>query len=313
MRRRAVPAIGLDGAVVAITGGGRGIGLAAARAFAARGARVFIGDIDRETAEMAAAEMAAGDAAGDAIGDVAGERTSDPVGDEAGAATGYIRAIGLDVTSRESFNAFIGEIEQAAGRVDVLVNNAGIMPAGRLLDESDAVSRAVIDINLLGPVFGMKAVLPGMLRRGSGHIVNVASMAGKVHVPGLATYVASKHAVVGLSDAVRDELFGMGVTITTVMPTAVKTQLVAGLPIGGLFAVTPERVADVIVRSVTKRPAEVAVPRWFAGYSLLKALTPRWLMRRGRRALGAWRLMDQIDADRRGDYQARIERDGGTG
>jgi hypothetical protein len=99
------------------------------------------------------------------------------------------------------------------------------------------------------------------------------------------------------------------VTLTTVLPTAVKTELVSGLPIGGLFAVAPERVADAIVASVARRPAEVAVPRWFAGYPLLKAVIPWPLMRRGRRLAGAWRLMNQIDAEGRRDYDARIDRD----
>lgn len=277
------PAIELNGAVVAVTGGARGIGLATAKAFAQRGSRVFIGDIDLETAAAAAA-----------------------------AVDGSADAIRLDVTSRESFGDFVTAIEGDAGGIDVLVNNAGIMPAGRFLDQSDGVIEAQIGINLLGPLNGMKAVLPGMVKRGRGHVVNVASMLGKAHAPGLAVYVATKHAVVGLTDCVRDELDDTGVTFTTVLPTAVKTELVSGLPIGGLFAVTPERVADAIVRSVDRRTEEVAVPRWMGGYSLLKAVTPRPLMHRGRRAIGAWRLMDEIDDESRREYQERIERGAGS-
>jgi short-subunit dehydrogenase len=271
--------IDLRSAIVAITGGGRGIGQATAQAFAARGARVYLGDIDLDAARRAAAE----------IGEVA-------------------TAFPLDVTSRESFDAFVAEILRDGGWIDILVNNAGIMPTGRFLEESDAISRKQVEINLMGPIHGIKAALPGMLEQGSGHIVNVASMLGKVHAPGLATYVATKHAVVGLSDSVRDELDGTGVTLTTILPTAVKTDLVAGLPIDGLFAVTPERVAAAIVASVEHRRAEVTVPRWMAGYSLAKAITPGVVMRSARRVLGAGRLMGSIDDGSREGYNARIEK-----
>ncbi|MBI4898440.1 MAG: SDR family oxidoreductase [Actinobacteria bacterium] len=270
--------IDLQDASIAITGGGRGIGLSTARAFAERGAKVYLGDIDVEAAQRAAASI--------------GEPAT---------------ALPLDVTDRESVDSFVAAILHDADRIDVLVNNAGIMPTGRFLDESDALSHKQVEINLMGPIHGMKAVLPGMIDQGRGHIVNVASMLGKVHAPGLATYVATKHAIVGLSDCVRDELDGTGVTLTTILPTAVKTELVAGLPIGGLFAVPPERVAEAIVASVGHRRAEVAVPRWMAGYSLVKAVTPGAAMRSARRRLGAGRLMDPVDGESRRQYQTRIE------
>ena len=96
-----------------------------------------------------------------------------------------------------------------------------------------------------------------MVERGRGHVVNVASMAGKLHVPGLAVYAASKYAVVGLSAAVRDELAGTGVTVTTVLPTAVRTELTAGIPLRGLLAVEPD---DVAPRS--SAAARDGPPRW---------------------------------------------------
>src|SRR5438046_1860036 len=149
----------LSGRVVAITGGARGIGLATARALRAAGARVAIGDIDRDGAITAADGLGPG-----------------------------VLAAGLDVTDRESFADFLALVERELGPLDVLVNNAGIMPIGPMVDESDDVARRVFEVNVLGCLTGMKLALPGMLRRGRGHIVNVASAAGKSPVPGGASY-----------------------------------------------------------------------------------------------------------------------------
>jgi short-subunit dehydrogenase len=269
--------VALDGATVAITGSGRGIGAATARAFAARGARVVLGDLDMEAAERVAGEIG-----------------------------GATSALPLDVTSRASFAAFAS----AAGTVDVLVNNAGVMPAGRFLDEDDGVSATTIDVNLWGPLHGMRAFAPGMVDRGRGHIVNVASMAGKLHVPGLAVYVASKHAVVGLSAAVRDELAGTGVTVTTVLPTAVRTELSSGIPLRGLLAVEPEDVARAIVRSCARPRAEVPVPRLMAGYPLVAATLGRRGMGLVRRGLGSDRVLTSVDAATRAPYEARVAAQG---
>lgn len=279
MSNSKIPSINLSGAIVAITGGARGIGLAAARDFAARGAKVVIGDLDGDATAKAASELGNG-----------------ALGAE------------LDVTHRDSFEAFIEFVEREAGPIDVFVNNAGIMPAGRFLDERDATSDAQIDVNVRGPILGMKLVLPSMIARGRGHIVNVASMAGKAHIPGLAVYNATKFAVVGLSESVRDEIEGTGVTITTVMPNAVKTELTMGLPTERIGVLSPEDVSKAIVDSVEHRRPEVAVPRWFNLYTLVNAILPRAVMRRLRKLLGAYRLLDENKIDRatRDQYDARI-------
>ena len=191
--------IDLSRAVVAITGGGRGIGAATARAFADRGAIVAIGDLDAGAALTVAEEIGA-------------------------------RAFALDVGDRESFAAFVEAAENSCGPIDVLVNNAGIMPVGRFLDERDDTAAAIFAVNVHGPILGMKLVLPGMIERRRGHVVNVASYAGKFEIPGLATYCASKHAVVGLTGTVNRELAGTGVTLTAVLPAAVDTELSSGIP-----------------------------------------------------------------------------------
>ena len=167
----------LAGKVVAITGGARGIGRATAAALIAQGARVAIGDIDAPLAEQTASELGSG-----------------TVG------------LPLDVTNRESFDGFLTEVENRLGPLDVVINNAGIMPIGPFVDETDATAQRMVDINLHGVIYGSKLALERFMPRGRGHLVNIASVAGKGGFPGGATYCATKHAVVGLSEAIRAEV-----------------------------------------------------------------------------------------------------------
>ena len=103
------------------------------------------------------------------------------------------------------------------------------MPIGPFTGEDDATARRMIDINLHGVIYGMKLVLPGMRERGRGHVVNLASQAGKAGLPGGATYCATKHAVIGLSEAVRAELRDTEIEVSVVMPAVVNTELGSGL------------------------------------------------------------------------------------
>lgn len=271
--------IDLAGAAVAITGAARGIGLATAKAFIAKGATVYIGDLDGALAKSAAAEL----------GCVGG---------------------GLDVRSRESFAEFLAGIDEP---LEVLVNNAGIMPAGRFIEESDAVTDAIVDVNLNGVLRGTKLALPGMIARGSGHIVNVASYLGKVPAAGLATYCATKHAVVGFSESLRDEVAGTGVTVTVVLPSAVRTDLVSGVKLGGLLpTVDPEDIAEAIVESCASRPAVVAVPAWMRTYEAAAALAPDKVLGAIRGRLTRDRVLKSLDTKARADYDERIRRDAGS-
>jgi NADP-dependent 3-hydroxy acid dehydrogenase YdfG len=275
------PTIDLSRATVAITGAGRGIGRAAAELFAAHGATVCLGDLDGESAALAAGEI--------------------------GAAAHPFQ---VDVRSLRSFEEFVSSVEATVGPIDVLVNNAGVMPAGRFLDESEATTATVLAVNVAGPANGMRLVLPGMIARGRGHIVNVASMLGKTELPGVATYTASKHAVVGLTAAVRSELGGTGVTLTTVLPSVVNTELSSGIPLPSLLAriarVEPHDVARAIVDSCDRRPKEVAVPRWMALYPVLRPLIPDRIERLARALIRDDRALTSMDPAQRAAYEDRV-------
>lgn len=268
--------IELDGAAVAITGGARGIGLATAKAFASNGSRVFIGDLDADLAAAAATEIGG-------------------------------HGVGLDVRSRDSFAAFLGSIDAAGAPLTVLVNNAGIMPAGRFADEDDAITDAILDINTRGVLIGTKLALPGMLARGIGHVVNVSSYLGKVPAAGLATYCASKHAVVGFSEALRDELAGSGVTVSVVLPCAVRTELTAGVKLGGVLpTVDPEDIANAVVAACKHRRAVVAVPGWMRVYETTAATVPDRLVAAVRGRLTRKRVLRTLDTDARSGYESRV-------
>jgi short-subunit dehydrogenase len=149
--------------------------------------------------------------------------------------------------------------------------------------------------------------MPHMIERGRGHVVNVASMAGKLVVPGLAVYNASKFAAVGLSAAVREEYRSTGVSVSAVLPSAVRTRLASGVPLGhGLPTVDASDVARAIVGSVRSRRAEVTVPRYLAGWDLVNAVVPEPVMRLGRRLIGDRRALTSVQDDVRAAYEETI-------
>ena len=273
------PKINLDGALVAITGGARGIGLATARAFVAKGARVAIGDLDAELAEKAATELGAG-----------------------------VTAHRLDVTDKASFAAFVAAAEEAHGRpLDVLVNNAGIMPNGAFLEGSERIDRMQFDVNVHGTIHGLRIVLPGMIERGRGHVVNVASLAGKFPLKGLAVYNASKFAAVGLTAAVRLETADSGVSVTAVLPSAVRTELSSGIDLGVLPTVDPEDIADAIVASVKSRAAEIAVPSYVGFATKAVPFVPERVFQVARKLVHDDAAINRVDDEVRRRYLDRVE------
>ncbi len=272
--RRPVAPIDLEGAVVAVTGGAHGIGLETAKHFADLGAVVCIGDLDFDAAKRASVGL--------------GPRA---------------RAFALDVSKRASFTRFVSEIEREVGPIEVLVNNAGIMPTGRFLEEDDDAHEAAFGVNTFGVSVGMKLVLPRMIERGRGHVVNIASLAGKMPVPWMATYAASKHAVVGLTDAVRAEIEGSGVTMTTVMPGAVDTRLAGGIDKKGIFTQKPQDIARAVVRSVATRKTHVTVPSILAPAGEVFAMLPHKARSLIFRVFGADRLLAKTAVEARRSYE----------
>lgn len=267
----------LAGLTVAITGGARGIGAATAERLARAGAVVVIGDRDLALAEETARRL--------------------------GVRAREVRALLLDVTSTDSWLAFV----DAAGPLDVLVNNAGIMPLGGVLKETDEMTRHIFEVNTFGVIRGTKAVAPGMVDRGRGHIVNVASAVGRVAAAGGATYSASKHAVVGFTEATRQELAPHGIDVSMVLPAIVRTELSAGVPdTRGVPPVTPEQVAEVIVDTIRKPVAEAWVPRWAQSVTKVTMALPRRVQEGMTRAFGADKVLADVDDAARSAYEERV-------
>jgi short-subunit dehydrogenase len=215
------------------------------------------------------------------------------------------------VTDRVSFSQFLDETERQLGPLDVLVNNAGIMQIGRFIDEDDLTAQRQVDINIHGVILGMKLALDRMIARDRGHIVNISSQAGKFGAPGGATYSATKHAVVGLTEAVRGELRLMGahVGLSYVMPYVVKTELGSGLgEARGLSNLEPSDVADAIVEALQLGTVEVWVPKSAKRTSLLGNVLPRRLSEGMARAIKADRVLADADAGTRRAYELRASR-----
>ncbi len=266
----------LNGKVVAITGGARGIGKATATALIRKGCRIAIGDLDLELAEQTATQLGGGTV-----------------------------ALPLDVTDRSSFAGFLDEAERQLGPLDVVINNAGIMPVTALVDESDDSIRRQLDINVYGVIVGTQLAIERLRPRGSGHIVNIASQAGKTALPGIATYSGTKHAVVGICEAVRAELRDTGVEVHCVMPTVVNTELTAGLSQKWIKPVEVEDVAGEIVDALELGRFDVFVPRSNAAMSRFAALMPRRISEAVGRLMKADKLMFEVDHGARHAYEER--------
>jgi len=281
MAETAAVGIKVRGKVIVITGGARGIGLATATALHNLGARVAIGDIDEVRVK------------------------------ESGAALGLDVYGKLDVTDPHSFADFLDEVERRLGPIDVLINNAGIMPLGRIVDEPDAVTRRILDINVYGVIVGTKLAAQRMVPRGCGHVINVASLAGETYIAGAATYCASKHAVIGFTDAVRIEYRRTGVKFSVVMPTFVNTELIAGTSgATGIKNAEPADIADAIVDLVARPKPRVRVTRLAGAIIASQKFLPRALAEGINRLLGGEHVFtDDVDVATRRAYEARARGD----
>jgi len=250
----------LKGAVAVVTGASAGIGEATAVALARRGAKVVLAARRKERL--------------------------DALADRIERAGGRALAVRCDVTDPERLSSLPRVVEEAFGPCDVLVNNAGIPGGGSFAELSYEQIERVVDVNVLGMMIATRAFLPGMLKRGRGHVVNIASLAGRFAAPGAAVYSATKHAVVAFSEALFYEVEPHGVLVTAVNPAFVSTE---GFPQTGLdprLVLPVDRVTDAVLRVVQDGVApELSVPRWIGPFQAFRVLAPplyRWGMRRAR-------------------------------
>jgi NADP-dependent 3-hydroxy acid dehydrogenase YdfG len=269
----------LNGLRIAITGGARGIGLATAKELYAQGASVVIGDLDVDLVTQSASEIGAG-----------------------------VLGLALDVSDHASYAAFL-KAATADGPIDVLVNNAGVMPIGHFVEQSPETLRRALEVNVLGCLHGMSLALPPMLDRGAGHIINVASTAGKSPVPGGVAYCATKSAVVALTETARVEHRGTGVAFTCVMPHFTNTELIAGTRATKLIPVVePEDVGRAIADAVASKPKDVYVPKVVGAILRTQPLFGRRLRDTVNSRLGAYDTFLTFDRDERAAYDDRVKR-----
>jgi short-subunit dehydrogenase len=238
-----------SGSVVAITGASRGIGAAVAREAAARGAKV--GLLARNESELKG---------------LAAELPTESL------------VVPVDVTNRQDLVAALRRVRDELGPIDVLVNNAGIGAYGPFVDGGADQLADLWPINVQAVANGMAEVLPEMQQRGSGVIVNMTSIAGRIGAPGEAAYCASKFAVIGLSETVRAEVADSGVKIVLINPGPVATAFgeTRGHPYDRSFPkpVSAEHVAKRTIRSIERGTPEIFIPRWLRPSLIFKNLAP---------------------------------------
>ncbi|MGA8256676.1 MAG: SDR family NAD(P)-dependent oxidoreductase [Nocardioides sp.] len=240
----------LNDKVVVITGAGSGIGRALALDCAGRGSLLALSDVDE-----------------------AGLAETVKLVSDAGAAK--VRSDRLDVADRDAFSRYALDIVQHFGRVNVIINNAGVALAGDLVDLEYNDMDWITGINFWGVVHGTKEFLPHLIASGDGHVVNLSSLFGLISMPGQSMYNASKYAVRGLSEALREEMLVAGhpVGVTVVHPGGIKTAIARNARVSAkedkeataklfdkkLAKMTPEKAAQIIIKAVLKNQARVLV------------------------------------------------------
>lgn len=255
----------LDGSQAIVTGAGSGIGAALCRALTAAGADVVCTDIDGDAARRTAQSLTG---------------------------RGTARSARLDVTDPVAVQAAVDEVVDHAGRLDLMFNNAGIAWGGDTELLTLQHWNAIIDVNIRGVVHGVAAAYPVMVRQGHGHIINTASMGGLTAAGQITSYVMTKHAVVGLSLALRSEAVGRGVGVLAICPAAVETPMLDKGAVGGFVgrdyylrgqgirtAYDPDRLARDTLRAIHRNRALLVVPRQARTAWLFSRLGPRLMQR----------------------------------
>jgi len=251
----------LGGAVVLLTGGSRGIGPFIAEALAGRGATLALAARSAQTLAAVARKLVEGGA--------------------------RVEAVPADLCEQSERERLVAAVRERLGRIDVLVNNAGLETEGAFTELEWPAVRETVELNLLAPMALTRLVLPEMIERGSGHVVNVASLAGKTGVPYEAVYSGTKAGLAGWTRALRLELAGTGVRFSTIFPGYVRDE--------GMFAkfgveapriagsCSPTDVARAVVRSIERGRVETIVNsrpvRWTLAVNELAPAFGDWLMR----------------------------------
>jgi NAD(P)-dependent dehydrogenase (short-subunit alcohol dehydrogenase family) len=268
----------LTGASIAVTGAAGGIGRAIAAHFARAGARVALGDLDGAAAQQVAAEIGHG-----AIG------------------------VQLDVTDEASFAAFLDAAEHAHGPLDVLVNNAGVDWMGQFHRGDNDISRRELAVNLMGPVIGSRLAVQRMLPRSHGHLVNVASSAGRVPQPGSAVYTATKHGVVGLTECLAMEYRDSGLRFSLLHPGYIPTAMTTGTtrPSRLMPSGTPDGCARAVVEAVRHNRFNVFAPASQAVGIKLSQIVGRGIRDRVLLAMGIGKIAEHLDINARTTYYDR--------
>lgn len=250
----------LEGARILVTGGARGMGLEIGRLAAERGAHVAVWDIAADALEEAVRTLAAA------------RRRPDQI----------VASDHVDVGDRAAVEAAARRLEADFGPVDVLVNNAGVVSGKPLLDLAPEEIERTFRVNAVALFWTTRAFLPGMIERGRGHLVTLASAAGLLGAPGMADYSASKYAAVGYHEALRGELrrSAPGIGTTLVCPYFVDTGMFAGVRtrFPALLPILPTaRVAGAVVRAVERDRRMVVLPWFVHSLKLIRLLPTAWL------------------------------------
>ena len=241
----------LRGKNVLITGGALGMGRSLARLLLQEGCRVAIVDI-RETALEEAREELSNH--------------------------GEVASYACDISDKEKVYALAQKVQAEFGSIDILVNNAGVVKSDPFLEKPDEVIERTVAVNLLAHFWTMKAFLPGMVAKKEGHVVNMASAGGLLGVPYISDYCATKFAVVGLTESLRQEFKLRGlrkIRFTYVCPNTVGTGMFAGAkPVKGTKLLSAEDVTTRIVQGIRKGSSFIGVPFSVYLVPLTKAITP---------------------------------------
>lgn len=251
-------------ATAIVTGGASGIGRALARELAKRGCEVVLADRQIRLAEEVASEIRA--------------------------SGGKARACEVDVTDYSSVEQLVLETTARTGRLDYIVNNAGIGFGGNVKDYSIKDWNQIVDVNLRGVINGVQAAYQIMINQGFGHIVNTASMAGLIPSPGVVAYATTKHAVVGLSKSLRAEAISAGVYVSVLCPGVIRTPILEGGRYGRMpEEIPPEKMRQLweklkpmppdifaykAINSIAKNKAIIIVPSWWKLFWWINRLFP---------------------------------------